>query len=190
MSTEITPQPQEPTGIVKASPSVKQLPVAGAVAIGSSFVLLTSFAWMRYAMELIGSPAGNPEYIKLAFEAWKVVGGIAGFTLAVFLAYFTYVRSRVLEENLKVTTESNEAAQIRHEEQLAQTRNSNLNERFFKASELLAHESSNVRMSGVYALAKIGIEDPETYRDTVINILSGFFNDQADKFRASFLKKT
>ncbi|NOX94090.1 MAG: pentapeptide repeat-containing protein [Alphaproteobacteria bacterium] len=55
------------------------------------------------------------------------------------------------------------------------------NERFVRASELLAHEDAAVCMAGVYALERLAGEDGAGYADTVVEVLAGFVRERTNR---------
>ncbi|MEO0398351.1 MAG: pentapeptide repeat-containing protein [Pseudomonadota bacterium] len=60
-------------------------------------------------------------------------------------------------------------------------RESERNERFVRAAELLKDEDASVRMAGIYALERLALETDAKYSQTVIKVLSGFVRERTTR---------
>jgi hypothetical protein len=129
--------------------------VALAVGAGTSALLLWAFGWPSLPRSAEFTAANTIELLKI------VLAVIAGFGGVVLLSV-NHRRQKVAEGDHRLA--------LRQEER---ERSKLLNERFAAAAEQLAHESDQVRLAGVYALAGLA-DDWDDGRQKCVEVLIAY----------------
>jgi len=88
----------------------------------------------------------------------QIVGGV----VILFGLYFTYLNSKIAQDNLRVTEEGK------------------LTDRFGKAVELLGNDKLDIRLGGIYALERIA-RDSQKDHWTVMEVLTAFIRENSHK---------
>lgn len=134
---------------------VKWVVVALAVGSGTSALLLWAFGWPSLPRSTEFTAANTIELLKI------VLAVIAGFGGVVLLSV-NHRKQKVAEGDHRLA--------LRQEER---EKSKLLNERFAAAAEQLAHESDQVRLAGVYALAGLA-DDWDEGRQKCVELLISY----------------
>jgi hypothetical protein len=118
-------------------------------------VAVTASAWITIAVLL--SIAGHDKALRIdAIKTGLTVGAGAGGAIALFLGF----RRQYLAEHAQVSSDF-DAAERR------------VTDLYTKAVEQLGHENAAVRQGGLYALERVGENNP-TYRQTIIDVICAY----------------
>jgi hypothetical protein len=109
-----------------------------------------------------------------------LVGTLVGLA-AIATVAFAAINARVNQRSLQATLDANRASQEAQQESHRIERESQVTDLYTKAIDQLGQRDSlSVRLGGIFALARIS-EDSARDRETVIDILSAFVREHADK---------
>ncbi|MEM9839168.1 MAG: pentapeptide repeat-containing protein [Pseudomonadota bacterium] len=91
------------------------------------------------------------------------LAGFVGAVFGLFQLYNAARRTRISEDQVRVAFEAER------------------NQRYVSAAELLKDKSPAVRIAGITALKRLGLEQDSKYRETVIELLAGFIRAETSQ---------